>query len=76
MEVRLTADTPHDPAKQSQFRDVLKPSQARTAATTQATQLAHNGIELVAPTVMGQPLAARTNCSNATMAKISAARRE
>jgi hypothetical protein len=46
------------------------------AATTQAIQLAHNGIEWVAPMVMGQPLTARINCSKATMVKMIAAKRE
>jgi len=51
-----------------QFRVALNP--------TQTTQLAHNGIEWVAPMVMAQPLTARTNCSKATMVKIIAAKRE
>jgi hypothetical protein len=59
-----------------QFRVALNPSQASTAATTQTTQLAHNGIEWVAPMVMAQPLTARTNCSKATMVKMIAAKRE
>jgi hypothetical protein len=60
----------------SQFRAALNPSQASAAATMQTTQLAHKGIECVAPIVMGQPLTARTNCTKATMAKIIAAKRE
>jgi hypothetical protein len=59
-----------------QPRAALNPSQASTAATTQTTQLAHNGIEWVAPMVMAQPLTARTNCSKATMVKMIAAKRE
>jgi hypothetical protein len=43
-------------ALRSQARDASKPSQASPAATTQAIQLAHSGIEIVVPTVTGQPL--------------------
>src|SRR6476659_10432188 len=37
------------------YRDASNPIQASTPAITQATQFAHNGIEVVAPTVIGQP---------------------
>ena len=50
--------------------------QSSTPAITQTTQLAHNGIEVVAPTVIGQPLTALISCNAATTAKISAARRQ
>jgi DNA-binding transcriptional regulator YhcF (GntR family) len=41
-----------------------------------AIQLAQSGIKIVVPTVIGQPLMARANCSTATMAKIRAAKSE
>ena len=49
-----------------QARDAPKPSQASPAVTMQAIQLAHKGIEVVAPTVTGKPLRVRPNCSIAT----------
>jgi hypothetical protein len=58
------------------YRDASNPIQASTPAITQATQLAHNGIEVVAPTVIGRPLTALISCNAATTAKISAARRQ
>src|SRR5262245_37975509 len=55
---------------EAQLRDALNPSQASTAATTQATQLAQTGTSTVL-IVIGHPAAARASCTIATIAKIT-----
>src|SRR5262249_20261856 len=62
-------------AMSAQIREAVKPSHARPAATTHATQLAQKGI-VVSTMVIGQPASARTNWRSATSEKITAARRE
>src|SRR5262245_36449988 len=62
-------------AMSAQTREAVKPSHARPAATTHATQLGHKGI-VASAMVIGQPASARTNWRSATSEKITAARRE
>jgi hypothetical protein len=58
--------------RNTQVRDVLKPSQASTIATPHAIQLGHIGTAIPLNMIC-HPVNARASCSSAMIAKIVAA---